>query len=43
MMGLEILISVEATWMMLDLDVQKAVWVMMISGWLVDQHHMKDV
>jgi len=31
MMGLEILISAEDIWTMLDLDVQKAVWVM-VSG-----------
>jgi len=42
MMGLEILISVGATWMMLDLDVQKAVWVM-VSDWLVEIHLLKDV
>jgi len=43
MMGLEILISVEATWMMLDLDVQKVSIIMLPSFilWAVkdwDQH-----
>jgi len=31
MMGLEILISVEATWMMLDLDVQKVSSIILLS------------